>query len=627
MLMRTSSRSRHLLMLAFVAPFVLMTNVSSIRSQQLTRPKSSESSVASDVENVNVAVNEKPRADKKPETTEEKLSALELLLERQGQQLDQLQRTVAEQQELIRLLAGKINSPAEITTATTTSTGPAAPAIRTEAAPQSAQTPGIDDRLKRVETRVSEIGNIRFSGDIRLRSESIFGQSNSLANGANPAILGNDLTPRHRMRYRARFTMRGTVSEEFDWGLRMATGSFADNISTNQTLTDFFNRKPFGLDQAFVIYKPKWAPRLQLQGGKFEAPWAYRFDNPWPAPELITDNDMMVEGFNESFVIRRSDEQSRLKEIKFIAWQLPFLERNSAFVRNSNGTVNVDESRRGGRDLSLFGGQLRTRIESKGKWDSCVKSARTDKEKAACPARIGFDFAVSDLYFSGTQFISPVQVFGSQLSLPVTFTIPASGGTPAQTITTQALIPRDLLVAGNGNLGLTTASNNAINRDGRLSSGFNLIEMFARLELKYSKRYPVTLVFNAVTNTRVRDVVAAGPGGANLILPNHENKGFWADVQVGQMRARGDLLFGYTFLRIEKDAVLTPFNFSDVTQQSDMRAHRVNFTYTATPRVLLVVTGIVTQRLNGLFGPFVPTPPGSLNRPTTRLQLDTILRF
>jgi hypothetical protein len=33
--------------------------------------------------------------------------------------------------------------------------------------------------------------------------------------------------------------------------------------------------------------------------------------------------------------------------------------------------------------------------------------------------------------------------------------------------------------------------------------------------------------------------------------------------------------FGYTFMRIEKDAVLTPFNFSDVTQQSDMRGHRM----------------------------------------------------
>src|SRR5258705_12227021 len=48
-------------------------------------------------------------AKKKPETTEEKLNALEQMLERQNERLDQLQQTIAEQQETIRLLAGKVN--------------------------------------------------------------------------------------------------------------------------------------------------------------------------------------------------------------------------------------------------------------------------------------------------------------------------------------------------------------------------------------------------------------------------------------------------------------------------------------------------------------------------------------
>ena len=79
--------------------------------------------------------------------------------------------------------------------------------------------------------------------------------------------------------------------------------------------------------------------------------------------------------------------------------------------------------------------------------------------------------------------------------------------------------------------------------------------------------------------------------------------------------------------RIEKDAVLTPFNMSDVVQPSDIRNHRLSFSYTADPSVVLTLTGIVTERPNGLFGPFVPTPAGSLNRPTTRIQFDTLFRF
>jgi uncharacterized coiled-coil protein SlyX len=534
----------------------------------------------------------KPSAgDKKPETTEEKLDALEQMVEQQNQRLNQLQQTITEQQETIRLLASRMSGAV-------TAAGPdATAAARVEAPPASAQVPTVEDRLKKVETRVSEIGAIKFSGDIRLRSESIFGQSNSLANGDNPAVLGNELSPRHRMRLRARLQMRGSISDEFDWGLRFATGSFADNISTNQTLTDFFNRKPFELDQAFVTYKPKRVAGLRLQGGKFEPPWTFT--------EMTIDNDLMVEGFNESYT--RSFKKSSLKDVTLVAWQLPLLERNSAFVRNSNGTVNLDQSRRGGRDLALYGAQVRAHLEPSPK--------------------VALNLSVSDLYYSGTQFISPVQVFGNQLLLPLTFTIPANGATPAQTITTQVSISRDLLVAGNGGLGLTNASNNAINRDGRLASGYNLVDMLARLELKQSKRWPVTLLMNFVANTQVHDVVTAGPGGADLLIPNNENHGFWGEVQVGSSKARGDTQLGYTFLRIEKDAVLTPFNFSDLTQQSDVRVHRFQFAYTADPRVTFTVTGIVTQRPNGLLGPFAATPPGSLNRSTFRLQFDTVVKF
>jgi hypothetical protein len=538
------------------------------------------------------------RSDKTPPSDSERINALEETLRRQGDQLDEMRKLMVEQQETIKLLAGKLGgvgpAPTGEETAMAGNERLEAGSTRIIADPQSSTT---DDRLKKVEARIAEIGSVKFSGDIRLRSESFFGLTNILASGSTPGALGNDLGPRHRMRLRARLAIRGTIGEEFDWGLRLATGSFADNISTNQTLTDFFNHKPFGLDQAFVTYKPRRVPGLRLQGGKFEVPWTFT--------EMTIDNDVMVDGFNESY--SRGFKKSAVKDLTFVAWQLPMLERNSAFVRNLDGTVNIAQSRRDGRDLGLFGGQLRTRLEP------------SDK--------VALSLSIADLYFAGTQFISPIQVFGSQLQLPLTFIIPATSTTPAQTVTTQVSIPRDLLVAGNGNLGLTTASNNAVNRDGRLASGFNLVDLIARLELKHSKRFPVTILLNLVTNTQTRDVVRAGPDGADLILPNHENQGFWGEVQVGSTKARGDMLFGYTFMRIEKDAVLTPFNFSDVTQQSDMRAHRLAFGYAVDPRVTFSITGIVTQRANGLLGPFLPTPPGSLNRASTRLQFDTIIRF
>src|SRR6185312_11719195 len=47
---------------------------------------------------------------KTPDTTEEKLSALQQMLEQQNERLDRLQQTIAEQQETIRLLVSKTNA-------------------------------------------------------------------------------------------------------------------------------------------------------------------------------------------------------------------------------------------------------------------------------------------------------------------------------------------------------------------------------------------------------------------------------------------------------------------------------------------------------------------------------------
>src|SRR6266550_5515233 len=263
MLMRPGPNTRrHALIISLPAVVLLMMTAQGVFAQ--SGAQSTSGDVAPIATELSKTTTEPSPGNKKLDTTEERLSALEQMLERQSQRLDQLQQTIAEQQETIRLLASKLNP--EETPALRTSSLAADMSVQTK----PAQSPAIEDRLKKVEARVSEIGAIKFSGDIRLRAESIFGQSNSLTNGDNPAVLGNDLSPRHRMRVRARLQMRGPINDEFDWGLRLATGSFADSISTNQTFTDFFNRKPFALDQAFITYKPKHAPGVRLQGGKFE---------------------------------------------------------------------------------------------------------------------------------------------------------------------------------------------------------------------------------------------------------------------------------------------------------------------------------------------------------------------
>lgn len=535
------------------------------------------------------------------------LEAVRRELREQQEELRRMRALIDEQSQMIDRLRQRVEQVPQAGAAQIVKTSEIPLSDATSGTPQTAkaQSSDTDARLSRVEEQskktsealAKQLGSISFSGDIRLRYESLYGQLNALPNGNNPSILGNELSARQRFRIRARLALRGQLGQEFSWGIRLATGSFADSISTNQTLTDFYNRKAFGLDQAFIAWTPERVPGLRLQGGKFDIPWL--------RTEMTLDNDLQVEGFSQTYA--RDYKKGTLKNLTFVAWELPFLERNSAFVRNANGTVNLTESHRAGRDLALYGAQLRTRLEP--------------------TPKVALTLSAADLYFSGTQFISPVQFFGNQLQLPVTLTIPAAGTTPAQTLTAQVSIPRDLFVAGAGNLGISTATNNAINRDGRLASGFNLIDLIGRLDLTHSARFPVALLFDFVDNTQAHDVAVDVAGGRTIFLRNREDKGYWAELQVGRTKEKGDVQLGYTFIRIEKDAVLTPFNFSDLSQQSDTRAHRLLFNYTADPHVILSLIGIINERPNGLLGVFGTTPPGSLNRPTTRLQFDTTFRF
>ena len=194
-----------------------------------------------------------------------------------------------------------------------------------------------EDRLGRVEEQAKktsealtkQLGSMTFSGDLRVRYEPTFGQLNALPNSDGPTVLGNELSARHRVRIRGRLGLRGRIGEHFDWGLRFTTGTMPDVTSTNQTLTDFFGRKSFALDQAYIAWNPRRAPGLRLQGGKFEAPWL--------RTEMTLSNLVHPEGMSQTYT--RGFKDSKLSELTLVAWQLPFLERNSGFVRNSDGTV------------------------------------------------------------------------------------------------------------------------------------------------------------------------------------------------------------------------------------------------------------------------------------------------
>jgi hypothetical protein len=115
--------------------------------------------------------------------------------------------------------------------------------------------------------------NLSLKGDLRLRHE---------------IIDQEDRDTRNRWRLRARIGMTGTVNEQIDVHVRLASGS-DDPVSTNQSLDDGFSTKDFGLDLAYIDWRPEVLGGASLFGGKMDMPFI-------TVKDLIWDGDLTPEG-------------------------------------------------------------------------------------------------------------------------------------------------------------------------------------------------------------------------------------------------------------------------------------------------------------------------------------------
>ena len=97
---------------------------------------------------------------------------------------------------------------------------------------------------------------------------------------------GSTQDDRDRQRLRARLGITAKVADTVTAGLRLATGSAADRVSTNQTLGQNFNRYQFLLDRAFIkIDATEWA---SISAG--------RIANPWFSTDLVWSDNLNFEG-------------------------------------------------------------------------------------------------------------------------------------------------------------------------------------------------------------------------------------------------------------------------------------------------------------------------------------------
>ncbi|WP_430310945.1 putative porin [Pseudomonas sp. PONIH3] len=147
---------------------------------------------------------------------------------------------------------------------------------------------------------------ISFDGDLRLRYESrgyADGNSNEIVDfaklndkgpydvnansGSNlPPLLNTREDRDSLLRLRARFGLKAQLADNWVAGIRVATGSNNNPVSTTQNLGGGFGKKDIWLDQGYVTWTP--SERLTLTGG--------RIANPFMSTDILYSHDLNFDG-------------------------------------------------------------------------------------------------------------------------------------------------------------------------------------------------------------------------------------------------------------------------------------------------------------------------------------------
>lgn len=345
---------------------------------------------------------------------------------------------------------------------------------------------------------------LTFYGDMRVRYEGFFQEN---------------LATRQRGRYRLRFGVRTPIVEGVDLNLRLASGESADVTSTNQTLTDFFNRKPINIDQASLSFTPRRARGLTVGAGKF----AY----PVTRTQMVWDDDVNWEGAFEQFAATVADVHLRL-----VAVQSPMSDVSA------------------GPDAFMFA------------------------ESAQAGFRLGrhtVQLSIADYLFKDVDHLA---------------------------------------IALDQRTAIRTQQTNAVRRNdaGRIvgyQSGFNLVDTIAQATVNTGRaNYPVVALANVVVNTRAAD---------------DQGTGVWLTGSYGRAATVNTMAVTYTFARIERDAVVSAYNFSDMGPASNVLMNMATFSVMPKSRVNLDVIAILTRLLD--------PRPAAANPLLKRIQIDARVTF
>lgn len=363
-------------------------------------------------------------------------------------------------------------------------------------------------------------GRFRFSGDVRVRGEDFF---------------QTGIPDRNRARIRVRFGVDGQLNEDFIAGFALATGSMGDPTSTNETLTNSFDRKTIALDRGFITFNPVAHPWLSLTGGKF----AYT----WQRTSVTFDPDLNPEGFNEKFSFNFSGP---VKNFTAQAIELLYNE--------ANGKPGIPS-----QDSYSLGVQVSSRLVL-GPWTATpsILSMKWNRPDALLQES-AFAVGATSTGFLPTGSKTPVT------GIP----IPGEGQGCAKGLNFPAYAP--CVFAPNGMTNSTYVDSKGIPH---FYSGFNYVDFILNNQIQDGiARLPINLLVELLDNP---DAEAHPLGTKGQVLKNlgSQNKEYGLDFSLGQTKNKNDVQIGYSWYREEQDAAIASFVESDQRAPTNILQNR-----------------------------------------------------
>ena len=382
---------------------------------------------------------------------------------------------------------------------------------------------------------------IKITGDFRVRYEwDLFDKRNdpnltnfAAVNSSGPideigvqsgslfAPLLNTTQDRERMRIRARLGLTADVTEDFIFGLRLATGNTTNPVSTNQTLGTTLANDNIVLDRAYLQYSP-W-PWLMVEAGRFEDPWFHT--------DLVWDSDLNFDGIAVKYNPHPKSQVS------------PFLTAGVFPIENT--PFNFPDNSLGG---------VLDKQPSRDKWLYAAQAGLDWHPLPDYDLRAG----VAYYYFSNIQ-----GELSSPCGQPLSASIPCNTDNSRPGFMQQGNTVFDIR-----SLQITDPSKQAFQFVG-LASAFK--ELNGTLEFDYSKYDPIHIVLDGdfVTNLAFnKSAIAAKIPPNNLNADNNfagGNNGYQAGITVGHPKIveRGDWNVSAFYKYLESDAVVDAFTDSD----------------------------------------------------------------